>query len=163
MMSMYRITAVLIAIFSTLYVRGQDTSNLGEEVVPRNWFNLDLEKDGVSGVSVDRAYELLGKRKSTTVVVAVLDNGVETVHEDLIGKIWINEKEIEGNDIDDDNNGYVDDIHGWNFIGGKDGNVKEDTHELTRVYVALKEKYGVLKKREVKKENLEEFEYWASQ
>ena len=151
---------VILLVFFSVGLFGQDNKGTGKNVIPENWYNLDIETDGVAGVSVDRAYELLKKKKSTRVIVAVLDNGVQTDHEDLIGKIWLNEDEIPGNNRDDDNNGYEDDMHGWNFIGGKSGDVKEDTHELTRVYLSLKEKYGVLKRREVRKENWEEFDYW---
>src|SRR5690606_12110713 len=70
------------------------------------------------GMSVDRAYdEIIKNKKGTTTIVAVIDSGIDIDHEDLQGAIWTNPKEIAGNGIDDDNNGYVDDIHGWNFLG----------------------------------------------
>ena len=101
-----------------------------------NWFNLDKKENKILGISTDRAYEkLLKGKKLTTVVVAVIDGGVDINHEDLQGKIWVNKGEIPGNNIDDDHNGYVDDVYGWNFIGGKDGkNINEETLELTRLY-----------------------------
>jgi len=109
---------------------------------PANWFNLDPEQNKIQGVSTERAYEYLKNRPSQTVVVAVIDSGIDIDHEDLKDKIWTNEKEVPGNGIDDDKNGYVDDVHGWNFIGGKDGRpVAYDTQELTRLYVALKDKF----------------------
>lgn len=84
----------------------------------KNWMSADLIQDTIPGMSVDRAYtELLNKRKGQTVIVAVLDSGVDIEHEDLKGVIWENEGEIPGNGIDDDRNGYVDDVHGWNFLG----------------------------------------------
>lgn len=74
-------------------------------------------------------------------------------HEDLRNVIWTNEGEIPDNGIDDDNNGYIDDVHGWNFIGGKDGNVNQDTDEFTRAYVKLKKQFeGVDEKKISKKE-----------
>ena len=84
---------------------------------PADWFNLDPEKDNCIGVSTNRAYnELLKGKKSSKVVVAILDSGVDFNHEDLKGHIWTNTGEIPGNGIDDDKNGYIDDVHGWNFI-----------------------------------------------
>src|SRR5690606_1651646 len=70
------------------------------------------------GMSVDRAYdEIIKNKKGTTTIVAVIDSGIDIDHEDLQGSIWTNTKEIPGNGIDDDKNGYVDDVHGWNFLG----------------------------------------------
>src|SRR5688572_14156101 len=69
-----------------------------------------------------------------TVIVAVMDGGTDPAHPDLADNIWINTKEIPANGIDDDGNGYVDDMHGWNFLGGKNGNVDNETLELTRLY-----------------------------
>lgn len=94
------------------------------------WSDLDLATDTVPGMSVDKAYkELLKGKKGQTVIVGVVDSGVDIDHEDLKGMIWTNPKEIPGNGIDDDNNGYIDDIHGWNFLGTS---TKENL-ELTRM------------------------------
>ncbi len=110
---------------------------------PKNWHQLDKAETGYYGISLDKAYDFVKGKKSKTVVVAVIDSGIDTLHEDLKPILWTNPKEIPGNGIDDDHNGYVDDIHGWNFIGGKDGrNVKEDSYEGARVYHKLKAKYG---------------------
>ena len=108
-----------------------------------NWFNLDPHTNKVNGVGTERAYnELLKGKKSTQVIVGVIDSGVDFNHEDLKDVMWNNPKEIVGNGIDDDKNGYIDDIHGWNFLGGKDGkNVEKEALELTRVYRDLKKKY----------------------
>ncbi|MBA3674962.1 MAG: peptidase S8, partial [Chitinophagaceae bacterium] len=99
---------------------------------PQNWFNLDPKADGFYGVGTDKAYnDLLKNRTAQTVVVAVIDGGTDITHEDIAPSLWTNTKEIAGNGIDDDNNGYADDVHGWNFIGGKNGDVQYDTYELT--------------------------------
>jgi len=99
-----------------------------------NWQNLDLKTDTTFGISTEKAYkELLKGKKSTKVIVAVNDGGVEAVHEDLKRIMWVNPKETAGNGKDDDNNGYIDDIHGWNFIGGAKGSVDHETLELTRL------------------------------
>src|ERR1700753_933763 len=124
---------------SPLMMLAQGTSAKTE--LPKGWHLLDKQKDGFYGVSVNRAYEFarIKKLKSKTVLVAVIDSGVDTLHEDLKGILWTNPKEIPGNGIDDDNNGYVDDIHGWNFIGGKDGkNVSDDSGADPRIYYQFK-------------------------
>jgi len=99
-----------------------------------NWQNLDLKTDSVFGISTEKAYkELLKGKKSTPVLVAVLDGGIDLNHEDLKRVIWINKKEIAGNGLDDDKNGYIDDINGWSFLGGKSGSIEFETLELTRL------------------------------
>jgi len=107
-----------------------------------NWHLLDLSKDGIPGTSVEKAYaELLQGKQSKTVVVAVIDSGVDVEHEDLKDNVWVNADEIPGNGIDDDKNGYIDDVHGWSFIGGAAGDVKEDNLEFTRVYKDLNARF----------------------
>jgi cell wall-associated protease len=129
---------------------------------PSDWFLMDPVDDGVMGTGAQKAHELVrSKSPKKTVVVAVIDSGVDLDHEDLKGKIWINEGEIPGNGIDDDNNGYVDDVHGWNFIGGKDGaHVAEDSHELTREYLRLKARFDSKEEAMVKRRERDEFAYW---
>jgi cell wall-associated protease len=108
---------------------------------PDNWHHLDYGKDGFQGISTAKMYDALADKKPMQVIVAVIDSGVDVGHEDLKEVMWVNTNEIPGNGIDDDKNGYVDDIHGWNFIGGKDGNVGADQLEITRLYVKYKKKY----------------------
>ncbi len=113
-------------------------------VAPENWYHLDSKNAGIAGISTNEAYSQLlkGKEAKREVVVAVIDSGIDIEHEDLQGKIWVNADEVAGNGKDDDGNGYIDDVHGWNFIGGKDGeNVNFDTYEITRLYGSLSEKY----------------------
>ncbi|MBV7269100.1 S8 family peptidase [Winogradskyella luteola] len=106
----------------TTPVENIDTSPLKvtelTEAEKKNWGHLDLEKDTIPGMAVDRAYnELIKKKKGKKVIVAVIDSGIDIDHEDLDDVIWTNKDEIPNNGKDDDNNGYVDDIHGWNFLG----------------------------------------------
>ncbi len=110
---------------------------------PENWHLLDKVQDGYFGVSADRAYrELLNGKKSQTVIVAVIDGGVDDKHEDLMDVLWNNPGETPGNGKDDDKNGFVDDVHGWNFIGGKDGqNVNHDQLEVTRLYAKYRAQF----------------------
>ncbi len=130
-----------------------------DKPVPQDWFLRDPELDTLLGVSSERAYETLLKgQPSRTVIVAVIDSGVDIEHEDLKSVIWKNEKEIPGNGIDDDNNGYIDDVFGWNFIGGKNGNVEADTYELTREYLRLHAKYGSIEEGKVNKKQKAEYE-----
>lgn len=130
--------------------------------VPKGWHLKDQAKDGLYGISLDKAYEFVKGRKSQTVVVAVIDSGIDTLHEDLKPVLWTNTKEIAGNGIDDDKNGYVDDIHGWNFLGGKDGhNVKEDSYEAARVYHKFKAKFaGVTDPSTLSAEDRANYQMW---
>jgi subtilisin family serine protease len=113
------------------------------EKVPNNWFNLDYQEDGVRGISTEKAYrEILKNKTSKPVLIAIIDSGVDVTHEDLKGKIWVNPNEIPNNGIDDDGNGYIDDINGWDFLGGKDGkDVDKESLEVTREYARLRKTY----------------------
>ena len=115
---------------------GQEVQTLYTKKAPlteqelKRWSHLDLEKDTIPGMSVDKAYnELLKNKKGIKIIVAVVDSGIDIDHPDLKGAIWTNPKEIPKNKKDDDKNGYVDDIHGWNFLGDS----YNETLEMTRI------------------------------
>lgn len=146
---------------TTSYAFQTETSPADTITAPQDWFLRDPAMDHVQGLSVEKTYSTLLKDKpSKTVLVAVIDSGIDADHEDLKDIMWVNEDEIPGNGIDDDKNGYIDDIHGWNFIGGKNGNVDEDTYEVTREYARLKPKYENVDEKSVSKKNKAEYEYW---
>jgi len=108
----------------------------------KGWHLRDPQKDSFNGISLDKTYDFLKGKTYTPVIVAVIDSGIDTTHEDLKKILWHNPKEIPGNGIDDDGNGYVDDVNGWNFLGNKDGaNLKRANDERTRVYYRFKEKF----------------------
>lgn len=127
----------LIIILSATYAHAQEKSaeEFGKKKL--NWYNLDPIEDKALGSSVTKAYQELlpSKKTKKTIVIAVIDSGVDVNHDDLKGQIWVNSKEIAGNGIDDDKNGYVDDVNGWNFIGNANGeNVAYENYEYTRIY-----------------------------
>jgi cell wall-associated protease len=140
-MNLMKVRFVGLGLFFLLSVQvfGQDKN----VKLPSNWFNLDLLKDGYFGISTEKAYsELLKDRKpKKKVIVAVIDGGTDIKHQDLKDVLWTNEREIAGNGIDDDGNGYIDDVHGWNFIGSKHGNLAYDNLELVRIKRKLEPKY----------------------
>jgi len=101
----------------------------------KTWYHKDYATTKVYGVNTENAYKFLESKglKPKTVVVGVLDSGVEVDHPGLVKNMWKNPNEIPNNGIDDDGNGYVDDVYGWNFIGGKNGDIDVDNMEVTRV------------------------------
>ena len=129
---------------------------------PENWFNLAPTADKVNGTAGDEALKMLKNqnKKSQTVIVAVLDSGVEVDHEDLKDVIWTNPGEIPGNGKDDDNNGYVDDIHGWNFLAGPGGNVNHESLEITREYARLKKRFEGTDPKNLHGDAAKEYKYW---
>ena len=128
----------------------------------KDWQLLDPAQDSIYGVSAIRAYnELLKGKTPHQVVVAVIDSGVDTAHVDLQGHIWVNTDEIPGNGIDDDHNGYVDDVHGWNFLGGKDTSVVKESSELDREYYKLSKRFGgVTSSDQVDRKDQDDYQYW---
>lgn len=113
-------------------------SNQGEGDLP-DWAVLDPDKDGYEGTRTKAFYEYIKELdfvpERKEVIVAVIDSGFDIDHPDLKDNVWINEIEMNGAaGVDDDNNGYVDDFHGWNFLG----NAKYLSLEVTREYKRLK-------------------------
>lgn len=127
----------------------------------QNWHMLSKETDNVYGADVIKAYnELLKGKTPKTVIVAVLDGGLDTLHEDLKANLWRNPKERPGN-LDVDRNGYKGDTHGWNFLGGQDGQVTKDSYEYQRVYFRFKDQFkNVTNENQVKKKNLQNYQLW---
>ncbi len=151
------LTGTIVTLF-TITVVAQD--------VPKGWHLLSSKDNGnYYGIDLSQAYDFIKskKLKSTPVIVAVIDSGVDTTHEDLRAILWHNPGEIPGNGIDDDKNGYIDDVYGWNFLGGRDGrNVEKDSYEAARVYHSLKTKWEG-KDIDVKKlssAELKEYDMW---
>lgn len=142
--------------FKALMITGVSTiacANLGLAQQPgqldrtklRGWHLMDHERDGFLGISLDKAKEqFLNGKESHKVVVAVIDAGVDTAHQGLRENLWRNPKEIAGNGKDDDKNGYVDDIYGWNFLGRTNDpsiNVDKDSYEFQRLYYRDRSKF----------------------
>ena len=145
-----------VLLFINAIVFGQTDSLKG-------WHLRDEQTDSLHGISINKTYDFLKSRKSKSVIVAVIDSGVDTTNEDLKNILWRNPKEIAGNGIDEDKNGYIDDVYGWNFLGGKDGrNVKTESAEATRIYHRYKSKFD---KKEIDEatlsgEDKEQYELW---
>jgi len=119
------ITATPIAVTQPLVAKKAPIAESAE----KRWSHLDLINDTIPGMSVDRAYTLLKDKKSTKVIVGVVDSGIDIEHPDLKSVIWTNSKEIANNGKDDDGNGYKDDVHGWNFLG----DAHHENMELVRI------------------------------
>jgi len=131
---------ILLSLFTAVVVFA--SSALAQQSHLQNWYTLDAVSDTLHGISLNQAYQFLQNKKSTSVIVAVMDTGIDTTQEDLKEILWTNKKEIPGNGIDDDGNGYIDDVHGWNFLGGRDGkNLLNDSYEAVRIYHNFKDKF----------------------
>ena len=154
--SRYLIGLVFCGLLCSFQVYAEPKPEINDSLKIQDWIHYDLHDDGIVGASINKAYQLLEGRPSKTVLVAVIDSGFDLDHEDLKDNYWINEGEIPDNGLDDDKNGYIDDVCGWNFIGGIENNVVFDSYELTREYKRLSEKYGV------KEGSGDEYEYWLN-
>lgn len=134
-MNDYKVPSKLLALFFLILLMGCGSTTMistpieNIDTVPlkitdlteaqkKTWSHADLITDTIPGMSIDKTYrEFLGSRRGRPVVVAVIDAGIDLKHEDLDGVLWTNRDEKPGNGIDDDKNGYIDDIHGYNFLG----------------------------------------------
>lgn len=138
-------------LFILLALQGFVTVSFTQTVHPKikGWHLLG-PAENYMGIGLKQAYELVKDKKSTRVIVAIIDNGADTAHEDLKQVLWVNPKEIPGNGKDDDGNGYKDDVHGWNFDGGSNGeNVIANSHEIARVYHGWKNEFEEKKEKDI--------------
>lgn len=137
------------------------TVTFAQNTTPNDWY-YGSPGEGFNGIAMKRAYaEILKGKQTKPVIVAVIDSGIDVEHEDLKANIWVNSDEIPDNGVDDDKNGYVDDIHGWNFIGGPGGkNVGPDSYEATRVYASMKYKFETADPAKLTKKQKAEYDTW---
>lgn len=141
-----------VTYFSSAYAQLNEKAS-NEEII--NWYN------GEAGMNTEAAYKKVKKKESTEVIVAVIDSGIDIDHEDLKGQIWVNKDEIPGNGIDDDNNGYIDDIHGWNFLGNADGTNQNETRlELTRLYAQLNPRFASVNEADVSAADMDDYKLY---
>ena len=154
------ISCTLLAFLFTGFSSSAQTLPPSQPDPPKDWHTLDPKTDGYFGVSLKQAYQFVNGLKSKPVIVGIIDSGVDTLQKDLQGVFWTNLKEKAGNGKDDDHNGYVDDVHGWDFLGGPGGKCDfNETEEEVREYQRLKGKYLTL--TEATATNKKEFVYWT--
>ena len=144
-------------IFAAYVASAQPKGGQKHKVSPAQYWQMGaMDTDKVFGAEIWKAYDYLKtyEPKAKT-IVAIIDGGTELDHEDLKAALWVNRGEIPGNGIDDDGNGYVDDVHGWNFLGTPDGGtVKTISAEADRYYMYLKKRFeGVDTNRLSKKDS----------
>jgi cell wall-associated protease len=152
----WNVVAIATMIGLQVTAQSADKANL------KGW-HLKAKQDGFIGINLTKAYEFLGSKKNIPVIVGVIDSGVDTLHEDLKPVLWKNAKEVANNGIDDDKNGYTDDVHGWNFLGNKNGtNIEKATSEKARVYHKFKTKYQgkTINTSSLSKAELFEYNMW---
>jgi subtilisin family serine protease len=146
-----QLSLAVFAIGISNFIYSQDNTT---EIL--NWYNGKKP-----GMETEKAYKMLKKKKSQTVVVAVIDSGIDVEHEDLKGKIWVNTDETPGNGIDDDKNGYIDDVHGWNYLGNEKGeHLNEANLEKTRILRKLSAKFEGVDPETISSSEKSEFELY---
>lgn len=130
MMKYIPLAAICLFLFSSMRA---------QQPLKQGWHLLDKSTDGYHGISLDKAYQFLKNKKPQIVIVGVIDSGTDTTHEDLKPILWRNPKEIPGNGKDDDGNGFIDDVVGWNFLGNSKGeNINKENLEVVRLYHEMK-------------------------
>jgi len=153
------ISCTLLAFLFTGFSSPAQTLPPSQPDPPKDWHTLDPKTDGYFGISLKQAYQFVNGLKSKPVIVGIIDSGVDTLQKDLQGVLWTNPKEKVGNGKDDDHNGYADDIHGWDFLGGAGGKCDfNETEEEVREYQRLKGKYLTL--TEATATDKKELAYW---
>jgi subtilisin family serine protease len=156
---MKTIFSVLLSLVFSFSLQAQSSPKVAKK---EGWHLMDARSDGYMGISLEKAYELLADRKSKTVIVAVIDSGLDTLQEDLRPVLWRNPKEIAGNGKDDDGNGYPDDIYGWNFAGSKDGiNLEHNSHEVARVYHNWRSEFEGKKEKQISADQKFLYSQWV--
>ncbi|MBU2951096.1 S8 family serine peptidase [Tamlana agarivorans] len=116
-------------------------SSAFSEVEKQKWPHTDLLTDSVPGISLQKAYEFLKGKEVQPITVGVIDSGIDIDHEDLKDLLWTNPVDNSVNNTDDDKNKYTDDVHGWNFLGGKEGEAAYERNELTREYAKYSKRF----------------------
>ncbi len=142
---------------TAIIIQAKKGEMTNEEI--QKWPHADIHTDSIPGISLDKAYQFVADKKGTTVIVAVIDSGIDIEHEDLKDNVWTNSDEIAGNGKDDDNNGYIDDIHGWNFLGGE-GKATPEQLEVTRIYKKLNAKFGDKSESQISNNDKKEYTYF---
>jgi cell wall-associated protease len=151
------ISSVLLA--AQLYVSAQTTNT--DPRKHEQWYLKDLMTDGIPGISLDSALWLVRDKQPVPVIVAVIDAGVDIEHPELCNQLWINPREVAADGIDNDRNGYVDDVYGWNFLGTESGLiVKGENLEVTRLYKQYSDRFGNRKASEIKRSEREEYQLY---
>ena len=146
---------VVPAMDTTVKITSPKLGTVTEEQ-SNHWAHADLATDTIPGMSLDKAYKFLEGKTGEIVIVGVIDSGIDIEHEDLKDVLWTNTNEIAGNGIDDDKNGYVDDIHGWNFLGG-DGVDAPEQLEITRIVAKLNPRFQGKTDADIKEEDKADF------
>lgn len=134
---------LMILLVGTLQSCNEQIDPNPEQAEQVGWQLLDRDQDSVPGISLEKAYSEVVKPKGGEVIVALIDSPIELDHPDLKNQIWVNEDEIPNNKIDDDGNGYVDDIHGWNYLGyGNGQTLRYANYDYVRAIRRLSNRFG---------------------